>query len=45
MIQAKFDLNWASGFRRRFFKKFTDGRRKKGNNSKIGNGIYFKIAG
>ena len=98
MIQAKFGLNWPSGFRRRFFKQFTDGRRtpsdsnssyrwakncrvgrswhvahfcnlnltsisysfwnkgrkvlkfwkfyeKKGNNSKMGNGIYFKIAG
>ena len=57
MIQAKFSLNWPSGFREDFWKSFTDGRwtpndgnsshrwAKKGNNSKTGNGIYFKIVG
>ena len=55
MIQAKFGLNWPSGFRGEDFEKVyrrtpSDGNSshrwaKKGNNSKMGNGIYFKIAG
>ena len=57
MIQAKFGLNWPWFQRRRFLKKFTDGRRtpsegnsshrraKMGNNSKMGNEVYFKIVG
>jgi hypothetical protein len=57
MIQAKFGLNWPVVSEEKiFFKVYrrtttpSDGNSaqrwaKKGNNSKMGNGIYFKIAG
>jgi hypothetical protein len=44
MIQAKFGLNWPSGFRGEdFFKKFTDGRITKNRNFfKWPKLLYFK---